>query len=67
MFHLHVISSSKLFRFIDFCRSRSVGRRRNLKHARKYKRVRGEDDYESDRGLRRSNLSLVSLKVRSQH
>lgn len=30
-------------------RSRSVGRRR-LRHGRKYRRVRGEDEYESDRG-----------------
>lgn len=40
-----------------YFRSRSVGRRR-LRHGRKYRRVRGEDEYESDRG----SLTLVSLQ-----
>ncbi|XP_045200672.2 uncharacterized protein LOC123554492 isoform X3 [Mercenaria mercenaria] len=36
-------------------RSRSVGRRR-LRHGRKYRRVRGEEEYESDRGSGSLNL-----------
>ncbi|XP_052788988.1 uncharacterized protein LOC128223703 isoform X2 [Mya arenaria] len=43
-------------------RSRSVGRRQRLRHGRKYRRVRGEDEYESDRGLGGGGLSLKKKK-----
>ncbi|XP_052221934.1 uncharacterized protein LOC127838312 isoform X2 [Dreissena polymorpha] len=39
-------------------RSRSVGRRRRPHQGRKYRRVRGEDEYESDRGFSSGSLSL---------